>query len=114
MFELAVVLVVKLNKEWKEKDGLGCYGEFPQIKTLVNKKLGHRRRKLIQVDQPNHFWETSAKQHNELDGKARSIKKYRGNCITSSRTNMIDFSSLAIFLFAYFIFNLGYCCHYMK
>ena len=100
MFELAVVLVVKLNQEWKEKE---MDGESPQIKALVNKKLGLRRRKVIQLDPSDNFWETIGKEHNELDGKKYSISKYRGNWITSSRTNMIVFSSLSIFLFAYFI-----------
>ena len=114
MFEFAVVLVVKLKQEWKEKEVEGCYGESSPIKTLENKKNCIRRRNLVQSDQSDNLWETIEKQQIEFNGERYEIGKYRGNWITSSRTNMIDFSSLFIFLFSYFVFNLGYFCHYMK
>ena len=113
MFEFAVVLVVKLNQEWKEKEVEGCYGESSHIKSLENKKLGIRRRNLVQSDQTDNLWENIEKQQIELKGERYEIGKYRGNWITSSRTNMIDFSSLFIFLFAYLLFNLGYFCNYL-
>ena len=114
MFEFAVVLVVKLSQEWKEKEVEACTGESSHINTLESTKRGIRRRNLVKSDRCDNLWETIEKQQIELKGERYEIGKYRGNWITSSRTNMIDFSSLFLFLFSYFVFNLCYFCHYMK
>ena len=112
MFELAVVLVVKRNQEWKEKEMKGCSAESTQMRrlTMIN---GLRRRKLSQLAQSDNLWNTIEGGNNELDDQKHSTWTPRG-WITSSRTNMIDFSSLAIFLFTYLVFNLGYYYCYKK
>ena len=114
MIELAIVLVVKLKLEWNQKEAEDFFGESQQISKSIKKKFGFRRRKIVQLNQLDTLWNSFEKRNAEKRGHKFSGSKQKGNWITSSATNKIDFASLAIFLTTYFLFNLIYYCHYVN
>ena len=112
MIELAIVLIVKRKLDLERKE-FSCSTNALSL-TIKSPEMKVRRRSLrTKVDPVDGKCQHFNKERNVGSERRYIGEKKTGLWTVSSATDKIDFLSLVLFLFSYFIFNCVYWINYL-